>query len=573
MGDVRARHTAGVEGAHRQLGARLADRLRGDDADRVADLAHLAGGEKDAVTGLADAGLGAALEHRAHRDDGLAAELLLDPFEQRHGDDLAGLGDHRLAGLARGERLVDVLGDDAAEERLVQALGRANRQFDPVGRLAVGLADDHVLRHVDETPRQVTGVGGAQRGVGEALAGAVGRDEVLEHRQAFHEVGLDRALDDLALRIRHQAAHAGELADLLERAACARRSHHEDRVQLVQVRLHRVGNRVGRLRPDVDDRLVALVLGDQAAVVLAVNLVDARLVPGQDLLLVRRDDDVVLGDRDAGDRAVPEPKRLDRVERRSKRMGPEAVREHQDVAVGVRLRERLVGELELVELACVVADQLGELAIDARVEDHAAGRREVQLATEAELDRLLEADALGLDGELDAVGRVEPLRSRIELGRVELREVLGRIGQVVDAEHHVLGRGRKRAARGRREDVVRRQHQDPCLGLSLGGERQVDGHLVAVEVGVESVADERMDLDRLAFDEHGLERLDAEAVERRCAVQEYRMLGDHLFEDVPDLGRHRVDVLLRRLDVLHRLALDEAAHDERLEELERHQLR
>src|SRR5690348_17917170 len=52
---------------------------------------------------------------------------------------------------------------------------------------------------------QVARVRRAERGVGAALAGAVGRDEVLEHRQALHEVGLDRALDDLALRIRHQA--------------------------------------------------------------------------------------------------------------------------------------------------------------------------------------------------------------------------------------------------------------------------------------------------------------------------------------------------------------------------------
>ena len=66
--DVGAGDTAGVERPHRQLGARLADRLGGDDADRVADLAHLAGGEEDAVAGLADARLGAALEHRAHRN-------------------------------------------------------------------------------------------------------------------------------------------------------------------------------------------------------------------------------------------------------------------------------------------------------------------------------------------------------------------------------------------------------------------------------------------------------------------------------------------------------------------------
>ena len=64
-----------------------------------------------------------------------------------------------------------------------------------------------------------------------------------------------------------------------------------------------------------------------------------------------------------------------------------------------------------------------------------------------------------------------------------------------------------------------------------------------------------------------------EAVQRRRAVQEHRMLGDDLLEDVPDLRDHRLDHLLGGLDVLDRLPLDEPAHDERLEELERHELR
>jgi len=33
-------------------------------------------------------------------------------------------------------------------------------------------------------------------------------------------------------------------------------------------------------------------------------------------------------------------------------------------------------------------------------------------------------------------------------------------------------------------------------------------------------------------------------------------------EDVPDLGRHRIDVLLGGLDVLDGLPLDEPAHDD-----------
>ena len=53
---------------------------------------------------------------------------------------------------------------------------------------------------------------------------------------------------------------------------------------------------------------------------------------------------------------------------------------------------------------------------------------------------------------------------------------------------------------------------DAGLGLRLGRQRQVDGHLVAVEVGVERGADQGVDLDGLALDQLGLEGLDAEAV-------------------------------------------------------------
>ena len=182
--------------------------------------------------------------------------LGLDDVGQLGAVDLVALGDDLAAALGR-----DVAGRDAAEEVVVR-LARlvVHGQLDELLGAAVGLADDHVLRDVDQTPRQVSGVGGTQGGVGEALAGAVGRDEVLEHRQAFHEVGLDRALDDLALRVGHQATHARQLADLLERATGTRVGHHEDGVQLVEVLLHRLGDLVGRLVPLLDDSLVALLL-------------------------------------------------------------------------------------------------------------------------------------------------------------------------------------------------------------------------------------------------------------------------------------------------------------------------
>ena len=63
----------------------------------------------------------------------------------------------------------------------------------PSMRAAVVLGDDRVLRHVDETAGQVTGVGGLERRVRQTLTGAVGGDEVLEHRETFAEVRGDRA--------------------------------------------------------------------------------------------------------------------------------------------------------------------------------------------------------------------------------------------------------------------------------------------------------------------------------------------------------------------------------------------
>jgi hypothetical protein len=183
--------------------------------DRVPDLRQLARREERAVALAAHAGLGLALStDRTGIEKSSATSPSSSTMSREPGIVISSPFEATtvLPGLPERERLVDVLRDDPAGDGLVQPSGRKSGSSTSSFVLQFLLADDHVLRDVDETPRQVARVGGAQRRVGAALAGAVGRDEVLEHRQAFHEVRLDRPLDDLALRIRHQAAHAGELA-------------------------------------------------------------------------------------------------------------------------------------------------------------------------------------------------------------------------------------------------------------------------------------------------------------------------------------------------------------------------
>src|SRR2546427_3265281 len=58
-------------------------------------------------------------------------------------------------------------------------------------------------------------------------------------------------------------------------------------------------------------------------------------------------------------------------------------------------------------------------------------------------------------------------------------------------------------------------------------------HLVAVVIGVESGADQRVNLDGLAFHQNRLECLNAEAVQSGSTVQQYGMVLNDFFEDVP----------------------------------------
>ncbi len=105
-----------------------------------------------------------------------------------------------------------------------------------------------------------------------------------------------------------------------------------------------------------------------------------------------------------------------------------------------------------------------------------------------------------------------------------------------------------------------------------GDKRDVHGHLIAVEVRVEGGADERVNLDGLALDEHRLEGLDAEAMQGWGTIQQHRMVLDDFLKDVPHDGLLQFDHFLGLLDGGAVAGLFEAVIDEGLEELERHLL-
>ena len=185
-----------------------------------------------------------------------------------------------------------------------------------------------------------------------------------------------------------------------------------------------------------------------------------------------------------------------------------------------------------------------------------------------------------IEGELDLAGRAEEGQAVVhgvglDTAADGLAGVLVGLGgdrEEVAPEGDILGRGLVGVAGGGGEDGVGREHQQAALELGFHGEGDVHGHLVAVEVGVEGGADHGVEADGLAFDEHGLEGLDGEAVEGGCAVEHHRLAAGDLFQDVPDLGLLLLDHLLGGAHGVAEAKLLEAADDEGLEEGEGHLL-
>ena len=317
-GDVGAGDATGVEGPHGELRAGLADGLGGDHADRLAHLDVLAGGQRPAVAGGADAEVALAGEHGAHPhavDLGIVAEGV----EVLLADLVAGL-EHG----AVGELHVDGQGaaEDAGLEVAALAGGVGHDALDPepadgvAVALAVGLADDELLGDVDETTGEVAGVGGPQGGVDEALPSARRGDEVLEHREPLTEVALDGSRDHVASGVGHQAAHAGDLADLHHVPSGTGAHHHVDGVELLggETPLHRLPHLVGGVGPDLHLLLAPLTVGDDALPELLLDLVGFLLVVVEDPALLGRGRDVVDGDGEAGPGGEAEAQVLDAVE-------------------------------------------------------------------------------------------------------------------------------------------------------------------------------------------------------------------------------------------------------------------
>ena len=590
LGDIGSgSDAAGVEGTQRQLGTRLTDGLCCHDADGLADVHQLVGGQGPAVALGAHATLGFAGQHGTGLD--LFHAVGNEIVEHVHGQGVAGLVQH---GLAVG-RVDDVGREQTGVRATVGGLDQVQVAFgiafaDLHGQAALGaavlLAHDHVLGDVHQTTGQVARLCGTQCGIGQTLTRAVLGDEVFQHGQTLTVVGLDRSRNDLALRVCHQASHTCDLVDLHHVSSCTG-LHDDGQVVLgIEVFLNRLGDLAGALGPQVDQFLTTLLFGEHTDFVVLVDLVGFVFVLFDVLVQFRRLDNVGEREGHAGPRCAGEAQILQGVQCRGHLSGGVTGRDVVDDLAQTLLRRLLVDERVVDRQGAVEQDTAvggGEqdgAVMETLLLDHVRAARfridDLDLARLPVLRQhevLRKADEhLGLHVDLVLVERHFGLFQRGEHAALALGAVDDG-GQVVQTEDHVLARHGHGVAVCRLQDVVGSHHQGTGLSLGFGGQRQVDCHLIAIEVGVECGAGKRRQVDGLAFHQDRLECLDAQTVQRRCTVQEHRMLGDDLFEHAPHFGVGAVHEALGALHVLREALVHEALDDERLEQLEGHRLR
>ena len=256
---------------------------------------------------------------------------------------------------------------------------------------------------------------------------------------------------------------------------------------------------------------------------MLLDLVSFDLVLVEDLLLIRRCAHIVDRNRHTRTHGVQETNVLEAIEAGGNFALDELTSQCVDDDAHKALVDRFIDELEAVR--------------QHRVEEHTTrsgrgvrGRNAVgwgcHQARGAELDGVVQSDVAVF------VGTLEVKQIAVDLQFVG-HIATGMIGQVVGTDDHVLRWRDERTTMGGAQHVVGRQHQDASLGLRLGRQWQVNSHLVAVEVGVERGAYQRVNLDGFTFDQDWLERLDTKTVQRRCTVQHDRVFLDDLGEDIP----------------------------------------
>src|SRR6516164_10317047 len=161
-----------MERPHRELRSRFTDGLCGNDADRLAEVDHMASAKIATIAQDTNPALRLAGQHGADLDP--LYTRLVDTLYQFLIDLLVGL-DYDITG----ERILDIFERNSAQNTISEWLNdfsafHERSDFDTIHGTTIVFANDGVLGHIYEPTGKVTSVGGLESRIRKTLTGTVG---------------------------------------------------------------------------------------------------------------------------------------------------------------------------------------------------------------------------------------------------------------------------------------------------------------------------------------------------------------------------------------------------------------
>ena len=441
--------------------------------------------------------------------------------------------------------------------------------------VAIVLTYDYILSNVYQATGQITGVSSTQCGIGQAFAGTMGRNEVFQNGQAFTEVRFNRTVDNTARGVGHQATHTGQLTNLLLVTTGTGISHHSHGVELIHGGLHQnIGNLIGSFFPQGANLFMTFFIAHQAATEHTLCLINLFFGCVQNSLLFSGNLNIGGSNGNAGLAGIIIAHFLNNIQN----LGSTQVAKQL-----VSLRNQLAQFLLINQLAQMPFFVAVSILFLVEI-THFQG----QLAIENGI-----TNGGGYEGYTFVAGLVK----NFAIGNINLNQGLQRYcmvevsqlsfihaakafaftqsaflyyGQIICTQNHILGRYSNGFAVLRRQDVVYGHHQHTCFSLCLYRKRQMDSHLVTVEVGVIGSTYQGMQLNSTAFRKDGLKCLNTQSMQSRGTVQKYGMLLNNILQNIPNLGFSTFNLTLCALNIGSNAAGNQALHNEGLEQLQSH---
>ena len=398
-------------------------------------------------------------------------------------------------------------------------------------------------------------------------------NEVFEYAQALTQRRLDRQFDGFTRRVCDQTFHTAQLRYLRHTTTRTGVCHHPDRVELVKSLLQFDVDVLDSLLPYLYGLVVSVFFAQTSFLELLFDRNYVLVSLSDDFLFLGRNVHIEYARGNCADRRILVTLSLNLVEDYGS-LGCALVLKASVNYLGEHLLVDNCVDFEVELLFGGISGHKVQILRDCAVEDNASDSRMEFLGVLDSVDNLFNSDEyFGLERYLSVLISHHSFFGISEVSAFALA-ALSLDGEIVRTDDHILRRRYDRLTVAQLEDIVGREHQESRFRSCLYGKRYVHSHLVTVKVCVKRGTYERVQLDSSAFYEYGLECLNGKSVQGRSTVEEYGVVLDNLFEDIPNrIVLRSFDNFLCALDIEASTFLYELFHYERLEELDSHFLR